>query len=92
MTNSILGFLPAARKTEVEMNPLPASLAVAGFPMTILLSGTTLAAISNTEVLGQVLDEAVRRLLQAVYSLTPGSSVHMIGDAKVNLDGGDVRL
>lgn len=59
MTNSILGFLPAARKTEVEMNPLPASLAVAGFPMTILLSGTTLAAISNTEVLGQVLDEAV---------------------------------
>ena len=58
-------------RVEVDMNPLFASAVVAGLPMTILLNGTPPAAISKTEVLGQVLDEVVSRLSHVVYSLTP---------------------
>lgn len=58
-------------KVEVDMNPLAASLAVAGFPITSLLNGTPLAAISNKAVSGQVLDDVVSKLAQVVYSLAP---------------------
>jgi hypothetical protein len=44
---------------------------VAGLPITILFSGTPLAAIWKTAVLGHVLDDAVRRPEQVVYSEVP---------------------
>ena len=53
------------------MKPLLASPVPEGFPMTILLSGTPLAAIWKTAVCGQVLDEVVRRFAHVVYSLAP---------------------
>lgn len=53
------------------MNPLLASEERPGFPMTILLRSTPLAAIWNTADLGKVLDDWVRRPLQVVYSAVP---------------------
>ena len=53
------------------MKPLLASLAVAGFPITIFDRGTPLAAIWKTEDPGQVLEDVVRRLAQVVYSDAP---------------------
>jgi len=41
--------------------------------MTILLSGTPLAAIWKTEDFGQVLEEAVRSPEQVVYSEVPSA-------------------
>jgi hypothetical protein len=58
-------------KTDVEMNPLAASEAVAGFPITSLLNGTPLSAIWKRADSGQVLEDVVRRLSQVVYSFTP---------------------
>jgi hypothetical protein len=54
-----------------SMYPLVASLAVAGLPMTILFNGTPFAAIWNTADWGHVLDDAVRRPAQVVYSVAP---------------------
>jgi len=55
------------------MKPLVASPPPAGLPITSLLSATPLAPISNTELWGQVEDEALRRLSQVVYSLAPSA-------------------
>ena len=41
--------------------------------MTIFESGTPLAAIWKTAVLGQVEEEVVKRLAQVVYSLAPSA-------------------
>lgn len=56
---------------EGATNPLDASDAVAGFPMTILFSGTPEAAISNREVWGHAEDDFVKRPVQDVYSVVP---------------------
>lgn len=53
------------------MNPLLASPAVAGFPMTSFESGTPLFAIWNRADCGQVFEEVVRSPAQVVYSLEP---------------------
>lgn len=53
------------------MNPLLASPELAGLPITSLLSEIPDAAIWNRAVWGQVLEDAVRRPLQVVYSLVP---------------------
>ena len=55
------------------MKPLVASPPPAGLPITSLLRATPLAPISNTELWGQVEDEALRRLSQVVYSLAPSA-------------------
>lgn len=58
----------------VDMNPLLASPAVAGFPITSLERGTPLAAIWKRADFGHVLEEVVRRPAQDVYSLDPSAS------------------
>lgn len=50
------------------MNPLVASLGVAGFPMTSFDTGTPLAAIWKSALW---VEDDVRRLLQVVYSVVP---------------------
>ena len=58
------------------MKPLVASLVVAGFPMTSLLSGTPDAAIWKSAVFGHVELDVVSRPAQVVYSDEPsGASV-----------------
>jgi hypothetical protein len=42
-----------------------------GFPITILLSATPPAASWKTAVFGHLLDDAVRRPAQVVYSVVP---------------------
>ncbi len=61
----------------MDMNPLLASLAVAGLPITILLIGTPLAAIWKTAVWGHVLEDVLRRLAHVVYSDAPSGSVKL---------------
>ena len=58
-------------RVDADMNPLLASEAVAGLPMTILLNGTPLAAISKTDDFGHVLEERLSKLSQVVYSVAP---------------------
>lgn len=47
----------------------------AGFPITSLFKSTPLAAIWKSALLGQVLEDAVRRLSQVVYSVVPSNYV-----------------
>ena len=58
------------------MKPLLASPEVAGLPITSLSRVTPEAAIWKRAELGHVLEDAVRRPLQVVYSEVPS----MIGD------------
>lgn len=62
---------------EVDMNPLLASLEVAGLPITILLIGTPLAAIWKTAVCGHVLEDVLRRFAHVVYSDAPSALVNL---------------
>ena len=61
---------------DVSMKPLLASPEVAGLPITSLSSVTPEAAIWKRAELGHVLEDAVRRPLQVVYSEVPS----MIGE------------
>jgi len=54
-----------------SMYPLPASAAVAGFPMTSLFKGTPFAAIWNRADSGHWDEDVVRSPAQVVYSVTP---------------------
>lgn len=58
---------------DVDTNPLAASPALAGFPMTSLFKGTPLAEIWKRADSGQVLEDVVSRPAQVVYSLTPSA-------------------
>lgn len=67
------------------MNPLVASACVPGFPITSLFCETPDEAISKTDVLGQVLDEAVKRPSQVVYSVAP-SEMLIVSRSKEKYD------
>ena len=75
-------------RVDGSMKPL-ASLAVAGFPMTILSRLTPAALISKIEELGKVPPDWLTRLVHVVYSLPSGNA---IDEKNCVEDDNDLRL